>query len=334
MTTPESEPLAAVVVETPLGWAGVNLSSRGIPHATLFHRTRDAAEGELHARVLRRAAEGIVEGANGAVELAAAGLGERDGHDARDLLVERRQRLELAHLVHRPAHRPEEIGQLLARREQRGLQREGLLQRFDGGLEVLRVPIDHAEQVMRLGERAVPGDGALERRDGRRRSPRAIAGEREGVEHAGIFVLEACGGLFVPRGSLGRVAAFVEECCEGDERLRRVRFEPGSFLEVAHGLTVAPEGAVGQAASEERHHRVRAPGERGREGLDGRIVIARLKRRLAALDELAILAFTLELLYDGDAGSHEPDEHDGGQKPFHESILRLGTSRAERGLTR
>ena len=46
------------------------------------------------------------------------------------------------------------------------------------------------------------------------------------------------------------------------------------------------------------------------------------------------LAFTLELLYDGDAGSHEPDEHDGGQKPFHESILRLGTSRAERGLTR
>ena len=41
--------LAAVVVETPLGWAGVNLSSRGIRHATLFHRTRDAAEGELRA---------------------------------------------------------------------------------------------------------------------------------------------------------------------------------------------------------------------------------------------------------------------------------------------
>ena len=38
-----------VVTATALGWAGVLLSERGIRYATLFHRTRDAAEAELRA---------------------------------------------------------------------------------------------------------------------------------------------------------------------------------------------------------------------------------------------------------------------------------------------
>ncbi len=47
--TSSPEPLHAVVAETALGYAGVALSPRGIRFATLFHRTRDAAEGELAA---------------------------------------------------------------------------------------------------------------------------------------------------------------------------------------------------------------------------------------------------------------------------------------------
>ena len=41
--------LVSVVVETALGWAGVALSGRGIRYATLFHRNRAGAEGELAA---------------------------------------------------------------------------------------------------------------------------------------------------------------------------------------------------------------------------------------------------------------------------------------------
>lgn len=39
--------LTAVIAETALGFAGVALSECGIRHATLFHRTRSAATGEL-----------------------------------------------------------------------------------------------------------------------------------------------------------------------------------------------------------------------------------------------------------------------------------------------
>lgn len=42
-------PLTAVVTQTALGWAGVALSEHGIRYATLFHRTREACSGELHA---------------------------------------------------------------------------------------------------------------------------------------------------------------------------------------------------------------------------------------------------------------------------------------------
>lgn len=41
--------LTAAVAETALGWAGVALSERGIRYATLFHRSRQAALGELVA---------------------------------------------------------------------------------------------------------------------------------------------------------------------------------------------------------------------------------------------------------------------------------------------
>jgi len=41
--------LAAVITETPMGWAGVALSPAGIRYATLFHRTRQATAGELAA---------------------------------------------------------------------------------------------------------------------------------------------------------------------------------------------------------------------------------------------------------------------------------------------
>lgn len=44
-----SEPLAMAIAETRLGFVGVALSDRGIRHATLFHRTRAGAVGELRA---------------------------------------------------------------------------------------------------------------------------------------------------------------------------------------------------------------------------------------------------------------------------------------------
>lgn len=74
MTRPPAKAeLTAVVVETPLGWAGVALCERGIRYATLLHATREAALGDLRAhgaverddprasevaRCLRRYAEG------------------------------------------------------------------------------------------------------------------------------------------------------------------------------------------------------------------------------------------------------------------------------------
>ena len=45
----ETTPLAAVVTETAMGWAGVALSERGVRYATLFHCTRQALMGELSA---------------------------------------------------------------------------------------------------------------------------------------------------------------------------------------------------------------------------------------------------------------------------------------------
>ncbi len=58
MTAPHRRStLAAVVTETALGFAGVALSERGIRHATLFHRTRSAAAGEL-------ASHGAIEGSD------------------------------------------------------------------------------------------------------------------------------------------------------------------------------------------------------------------------------------------------------------------------------
>lgn len=44
-----SDSLAAVVAETPMGWAGVALSGSGIRSATLFHRSRQACLAELAA---------------------------------------------------------------------------------------------------------------------------------------------------------------------------------------------------------------------------------------------------------------------------------------------
>lgn len=46
---PISADLTTVVTQTPMGWAGVALSPAGIRCATLFHRTCEAALGELHA---------------------------------------------------------------------------------------------------------------------------------------------------------------------------------------------------------------------------------------------------------------------------------------------
>jgi len=43
------ERLSLHVAMTRMGWAGVALSQAGIRYATLFHRTRDSAEGELRA---------------------------------------------------------------------------------------------------------------------------------------------------------------------------------------------------------------------------------------------------------------------------------------------
>ncbi|MBI2767261.1 MAG: methylated-DNA--[protein]-cysteine S-methyltransferase [Chloroflexi bacterium] len=42
-------PLTMVVTDTAMGWAGVALSPAGIRYATLFHRTEQAAIGELQA---------------------------------------------------------------------------------------------------------------------------------------------------------------------------------------------------------------------------------------------------------------------------------------------
>lgn len=45
----EPERLVAAVTDTPMGWAGVALSERGLRYATLFHRREDACLGELRA---------------------------------------------------------------------------------------------------------------------------------------------------------------------------------------------------------------------------------------------------------------------------------------------
>jgi methylated-DNA-[protein]-cysteine S-methyltransferase len=49
MNTMATETLVAGAVETPLGWTGVALTDKGIRHATLFHRTHAACEGELRS---------------------------------------------------------------------------------------------------------------------------------------------------------------------------------------------------------------------------------------------------------------------------------------------
>ncbi len=49
MVAAASGSLVGVVTETAMGWAGVALGDAGIRHATLFHRTEEAAKGELHA---------------------------------------------------------------------------------------------------------------------------------------------------------------------------------------------------------------------------------------------------------------------------------------------
>lgn len=59
-----NESLAAVVTNTPMGWAGVALSNVGIRHATLFHRTEQSAIGEL-------ASYGAVRGVHALAEPAA-----------------------------------------------------------------------------------------------------------------------------------------------------------------------------------------------------------------------------------------------------------------------
>lgn len=45
----ETETLTAVVAETAMGWAAVALTKAGIRYATLFHRSRAAALGEMRA---------------------------------------------------------------------------------------------------------------------------------------------------------------------------------------------------------------------------------------------------------------------------------------------
>lgn len=49
MTTLVTEKLVAGLTDTPMGWAGVALTERGIRYATLFHRTRAACEAELRS---------------------------------------------------------------------------------------------------------------------------------------------------------------------------------------------------------------------------------------------------------------------------------------------
>ncbi len=67
MASPHSpSSLKAVIAETPLGFAGVALSETGIRHATLFHRTRAAASGELGSC---GAVEGLDERADEVISL-------------------------------------------------------------------------------------------------------------------------------------------------------------------------------------------------------------------------------------------------------------------------
>lgn len=49
MSATMADTLVADVTDTAMGWAGVALSERGIRYATLFHRSRAAAEAELRA---------------------------------------------------------------------------------------------------------------------------------------------------------------------------------------------------------------------------------------------------------------------------------------------
>jgi methylated-DNA-[protein]-cysteine S-methyltransferase len=67
--------LTAALTETALGWAGVALSAAGIRRATLFHRSRAAAAGELAAYGGREGDDARAEAVLGALRAYAEGDG-------------------------------------------------------------------------------------------------------------------------------------------------------------------------------------------------------------------------------------------------------------------
>ncbi|MGH2607661.1 MAG: methylated-DNA--[protein]-cysteine S-methyltransferase [Tepidiformaceae bacterium] len=70
-----TEKLVAGVVETPMGWAGVAVTERGIRNATLFHRSRAACEGELRSAGATLGEAPEVDGALGLLVNYASGGG-------------------------------------------------------------------------------------------------------------------------------------------------------------------------------------------------------------------------------------------------------------------
>ena len=67
--------LTAVLTETALGWAGVALSDAGIRRATLFHRSRGGAAGELAAYGANEGADERADVVVGALKAYANGDG-------------------------------------------------------------------------------------------------------------------------------------------------------------------------------------------------------------------------------------------------------------------
>jgi methylated-DNA-[protein]-cysteine S-methyltransferase len=74
--TSDPQPLCGVVTSTALGYAGVALSDAGIRHATLFHRTREAAWTELSAFGAQPGPDPRAEQVSLALDAYAAGSGD------------------------------------------------------------------------------------------------------------------------------------------------------------------------------------------------------------------------------------------------------------------
>ncbi len=207
----------------------------------------------------------------------------------------------MRHLVHHPAFRAIEIGELLARGRQVRFDRQCGFGRLDRAAPVVDVAVEQSQQVVPFRGRIVPSQGALERIDGRRRRASPIARQREAVEQRRVLVLQALDGTPVPLRRLAEFTAGVEQITERHQGLWRLGGELRGLAPVPDGLLVPMLRPIGRTSSEIRDHRLGAEGEGAAEGFDGPVGFPRGERLLAGGQQVAVLPVGIEPLEEGGA---------------------------------